>query len=628
MFCGLLINAQLKPDSVYRDSIYTTDRDSIKGWAYLELAKSKMFSDPSLSQSYTDTAISFNSFSKHPGPIASINYVKGTLAHRNKKNDEAFEYLHLAREAYRSLGNKKQEQATEYRLGSVHLDDGNSTKANYCFNKALQLAESLQDSLLIANSLNALGVIQRRAGDMESAKPYYQRALDIYKAKQNIEGQSTCIMNLAIIAKTLKDYDTAITLYDEALSLKPNNDRLKAYIYGNLSSVYNAKKDFTKSINYAEKALALRRKTSNNTELFNSLISLSINYYKINSLSDARRYIEEAKTYVGENYNSLYQLTKTEADIIGKEGNFKEAFKLLEKSYEYKDSVYHIEKAEQIDKLNIEFETERKESEISRLQLEEELNDTQISNQQKLLGGAVAGISLLTFLLYRLFSQNKRIQSQKNIISNSLNDKEVLLKEIHHRVKNNLQVISSLLSIQSRKTKDETAKEALNESKSRVHSMALIHQNLYKGNNNSGIQVDAYINNLCRDLLHSFGEHSGRVNIDLNIEPLFLDIDTLIPLGLIVNELVTNALKYAFPNDRQGVITVSLAEKDDVLQLNVADNGVGLSDHQSKMGYSGFGHSLIKAFKHKLDCDVNIESDEGTSVTLVIKTYKIVEASV
>ncbi len=255
------------------------------------------------------------------------------------------------------------------------------------------------------------------------------------------------------------------------------------------------------------------------------------------------------------------------------------------------------------------------------------MKNTQINRQKTIIGIGISALVGLGLLIFRLSKQNRTISDQKNSIKQALDDKELLLKEIHHRVKNNLQVISSLLAIQSRKTRDVTAKEALDESKSRVHSMALIHQNLYKGNNSSGVKADQYIHSLCQDLLRSFGENN-RVDITTDIQALLLDIETIIPLGLIINELVTNALKYAFPDERTGLINVSLKQNERVLELIVSDNGIGLPDSETMVSRDGFGHSLINAFKKKLDCTFEFVNMSGTTVRLYIKDYKIIDQGV
>lgn len=208
------------------------------------------------------------------------------------------------------------------------------------------------------------------------------------------------------------------------------------------------------------------------------------------------------------------------------------------------------------------------------------------------------------------------------MITQSLADKEILLKEIHHRVKNNLQFVLSLLSLQSRQTEDQTAHAALKEGQNRIKSMAVIHQNLYQEDNLTGIEVKDYFERLATGLFNSYNISPDRIRLNTEIQDVHLDVDTFIPLGLIVNELVSNSLKHAFgPND-QGIITVSLKELGDQLELCVSDDGFGMPDQDSLDLQKSFGFRLINAFIPKLDASLIINGQEGTEVKLEIKKYE------
>jgi len=158
-------------------------------------------------------------------------------------------------------------------------------------------------------------------------------------------------------------------------------------------------------------------------------------------------------------------------------------------------------------------------------------------------------ISTAAILLIGLLYRN---QKQKKLISIQNDEKDILLREIHHRVKNNLQVISSLLGIQSRSIKDVQAKQAIHEGRARVHSMSLIHQNLYKKDNLTGVDMRVYLNKLSTDLINTYNLSEGQIEIEKDIDELILDVEYVVPIGLIINELISNALKYAFPDQQNG----------------------------------------------------------------------------
>jgi len=174
----------------------------------------------------------------------------------------------------------------------------------------------------------------------------------------------------------------------------------------------------------------------------------------------------------------------------------------------------------------------------------------------------------------RDITQRKQAEDR---LQSSLREKEVLLREVHHRVKNNLQVIQSLISLQTRQIKDEQAVEMCKESQRRIRAMALVHERLYQSTDLSRIEFADYLRSLVIHLFHSMLSDTNRITLTMDLEPVQLNINTAIPCGLIVNELVSNALKHAFPGEKSGSITVSIHKaEDDEYRLGVMDNGIGL----------------------------------------------------
>jgi two-component sensor histidine kinase len=234
---------------------------------------------------------------------------------------------------------------------------------------------------------------------------------------------------------------------------------------------------------------------------------------------------------------------------------------------------------------------------------------------------AGAGLLLLTGLV--ILFQYRR-QKQKNlVIQKQADDLQVLMKEIHHRVKNNLQVISSLLDLQSLTITDNEASEAVKEGKNRVQSMALIHQNLYSEGNIKGIRTRDYINNLLQNLCGSYNIRKGHLLINTDIDDLNLDVDTMIPLGLMLNELVSNSLKYAFRDLNTGELNVVLKDQKDHLFLKVSDNGKGFPATVNTQETKSFGMKMIRAFAQKLKARLRIYNNEGAVVELQITKYNL-----
>jgi two-component sensor histidine kinase len=197
----------------------------------------------------------------------------------------------------------------------------------------------------------------------------------------------------------------------------------------------------------------------------------------------------------------------------------------------------------------------------------------------------------------------------------ALTEKESLLKEIHHRVKNNLQIISSLLRLQSGQIDNAIAKAALRDMQNRVRSMALIHEHLYRSDNLASVDLATYLRSLCQQLFRALVTAPGTIQLHLDLAPVRLEIDQAIPCGLLVNELVTNALKHAFPIGRSGVLRVELqplAERP-ALRLRVADDGVGLPSTFDPNNLTTLGLKLVSDLSRQIGGRLEIGGGSGTA---------------
>lgn len=219
-----------------------------------------------------------------------------------------------------------------------------------------------------------------------------------------------------------------------------------------------------------------------------------------------------------------------------------------------------------------------------------------------------------------------KIKEADNQIKASLKEKELLLKEIHHRVKNNLQIISSLLSLQSSYVKDAKALNMFTESQNRVKSMALIHERLYQSKDFSRVDFGDYIGKLSGNLAHSYGINPGTVRLSIDAANISLGIDTAIPCGLIINELLTNALKYAFPGGRQGEIRITLHDENPGEKgryiLVVADNGVGLPSGFDPQNATTLGLQLVTLLVDQLNGTLAVNRESGTEFVITFSEAK------
>ncbi len=244
---------------------------------------------------------------------------------------------------------------------------------------------------------------------------------------------------------------------------------------------------------------------------------------------------------------------------------------------------------------------------------------TEERRSEKMLWLGLISLAILGGLVTYLY----RKQGQKNtIIRKQSAELAVLNREIHHRVKNNLQVISSMLDLQSQTLPDERAKAVIKEAILRVQSMAFIHQNLYQDEAVNIVNMNDYIKILCAHLFDTYNIRADKIQLHAEIEDLKLHTDTAVPLGLILNELISNALKYAFRGREAGNIWVVLAKNEEELLLQVKDDGVGLAPDFHPENTSSFGYEIIQAFAQKLKARLNIDGSQGADIRLLITKYK------
>ncbi len=239
------------------------------------------------------------------------------------------------------------------------------------------------------------------------------------------------------------------------------------------------------------------------------------------------------------------------------------------------------------------------------LRLDGSIVDTEVAAQTCTFNGRPA-----VQVFVRDITERKKTDE---IIKASLNEKEILLKEIHHRVKNNLQVISSLLNIQSGYVQDKAAQELFKESQNRVKSMALIHEKLYQSSDFARVDFASYIRSLTSYLFQSYAVAAKGLTLLTDIDDVHLGIDTSIPCGLMVNELVSNALKHAFPNGHGGEVRVSLKEQEGQrITLSVGDNGVGFPEDLDFRNVPSLGLQLISTLVGQLQGTIELKRDKGT----------------
>ena len=532
--------------------------------------------------------------------------------------DSAIHYYIKAQELAEEIGYRKGIAISTFNIGVVYYYSGQMEKAIDNYLEAEKSYLEIDDQRNLGVLYNNLGLIYKNTKKYDLAKDFYLKSLTIKRERGDVNGIMNTLTNLSTIYQFLENYEQAKVASDEVLGIAKEQNNSGAYLAEliNLGKIYIATDDQSRALSLYEEAAGMLDEDSPfifKTEVFHQLSNF---YVDQKELVKAKKYLDLVENLVAEDQLDVqmnhYLTFSRYHKATGQNSN---AYTTLQKAFDIRESIFDNEVLEKTTELEQLYEKEKREAEIARLNAEQDLNTLTIEKSQQERNVLIA-ISILVVMLAVLFFVLFR-QKRKSLL-----EREILLKEIHHRVKNNLQIISSLLNLQAGSLDDEVAIDAVKEGQNRVKSMALIHENLYKNDNLSGIEVDDYIKNLTDTLYHSFGVDTERIKTELSIEKLKLDIDTLIPLGLILNELVSNSLKYAFPNG-EGILSLTLHKNSDALELQLKDNGPGLDEEKLESGNS-YGWKMVKSLSRKLKADVLINNEEGTEISMKIKNYKLV----
>lgn len=422
------------------------------------------------------------------------------------------------------------------------------------------------------------------------------------------------------IAKTKeyeKYYDTAFLAYTNAVALIDRSGKGQKSIsklYNNISQVYNEYwKDYKKALEYLFKAEALNTQNHNLSGLSFNYGNISLAYTKLGqpamSLIYARKMLETARLLerperIRNAYNSMYA-------SFAAAGRFDSALYYYKQADVLDDSLNNVAKTNEVIDLQTKYESRKKELEIGRLNAESLAKNKQIV----ILVSALVIFALLSACMVWLYH---RVRKQRQQITNQSKKLEIMMKELHHRVKNNLQIVSSLLSLQTYKVQDEEAVLVLKESQQRVQAMSFIHQRLYKTESLTAVNMKEYLTDLAESLVSSYGFNRDDFDLYVMVEKEMLDIDKALPIGLIINELVTNALKYAYSNGNRPALHITLKEEDTKLVCTIKDNGIGINEQQWKQKKNSFGKQLITALCKQLRAQQSLVVDEGTQFTITI----------
>jgi two-component system, sensor histidine kinase PdtaS len=495
-------------------------------------------------------------------------------------------------------------------LSEIFYQLGKFDSAFIYADKAFRSAEKLNLStdMYMAQFKKTASLIRlKKIGEAEQELVFFEQNKNHFQDANLLIRYQTLLGNYYLAKK--KENDSKLH-YDSALAILKRNafPELLIIVYNDMATAYFEQGDITKAYDCYKKynrQLSLFYTGDNITKLANleGLVILEASKDEIKHLNNENKLKALLLAHEQDLRKNLALQNLLADSILKKEKLLNDA---LARGNNYKQEKLNDEK-----KLS---------SSVTR---EYHLQKETLANERRLRISLLSGLGLLIALGSIIFFMYRRQRTKNMIIQKQADDLQTLMKEIHHRVKNNLQVISSLLDLQSLSIKDKHAAGAVKEGKLRVQSMALIHQNLYIEGNIKGILMEDYIKNLVENLFHSYNIQKNKIRLVTDIDYLNLDVDTVIPLGLIVNELINNSLKYAFKGKEQGEIYVALKENKKHLELQVKDNGCGFPPDWKRMQSNSFGYKLINAFAQKLKARIDIYNDGGACISMNISRYKL-----
>jgi two-component sensor histidine kinase len=562
-----------------------------------------------------------------------FNY--GNYHYYNSKLDSSLYYLELSEENL----NEQQEllKASIYmtKSGILRMSGDISASINLMFNtqRILDKIDSKELSaknILVFNKQkltlsNTLGNFYNQMEEYEKAITYYDDGYTIAKESGLNIIAGVFITNKGDIFLKTEKYQEALDFFEEGKLLKTKEKvppRTIANSDLNIGIALSKLQRYEEALQYLNEVVLFYEDQKINSKLSESLAYRGDTYLDLKEYDKAKEDCEKSKKIAAEN-NIVDVVAQSCHCLYLAYKNLDNAPKALLNHEIYaqtNDSIFNATNIKKQTQLEMDYEFS-KEEELKNIELQAQQKESRLYSYLALAG------FLLTLLLGFFFYKNKRknnlLAKQKILLEASIDEKNALLKETHHRVKNSFQIVSSLLYLQSENMQDKEAQLAIKEAQNRVRSMVLIHQKLYNKDQLVGINTKEYIEDLTQDIFESHQFTKLPINYSLEVTPMILDIETITPIGLILNELITNVLKHAFDEvDTQSKIHIAFEEQGKNLLLKVSDNGKGMA---AEIKEKSFGIKLIKALSKKLKATLIYGGAEpqGTLATLEITRFKV-----
>lgn len=578
---------------------------------------------PCMLQAQQADSLAATVYTKIPDTSKIVNLSLALNLYAANDIDKAAQMAHMADSIAKLVPQVFYQGRAVLMQGLVLYFRNDAEAAIAAFTKALRLFEQSGNVFYQGRTLNNIASAYRLREKPKETEIFYLKALQLFRQVKQEDWIANVAFNLGIVQIDLKELDSAETHIKTAYQYfsKTNNETFIVRCLNELGNIRLLQKEYKEALGFFSQAYDLLKETDDQIMLGAVASGMGETYLAMKQYAAAEKYLLNSYALFRqmEQLDYTKQVLASLTQLYEAKGDFRLAFQYQHEFIRIKDSLFNQEKDQRMLETIKKYELDIKEAQLKAQDaVIQQKKIEQILYVTGLL--LLSGLVMVLLFYYRQKQASNRALAEKNeIIGKALQEKEVLLKEIHHRVKNNLQVISSLLNLQSKNIIDENALAAIRDGRDRVKSMALIHQNLYRDDDLTSVDVRDYIDKLTQSLFHSYNINKERVNLTTHIDELQLDVDVVVPLGLILNELISNALKYAFEQvENGGLLRVSLTREFDQLVLQVQDNGRGLPESLNMDKPASMGYQLIKSLTQKLKATISIEGNNGTLAKMII----------
>lgn len=539
----------------------------------------------------------------------------GVLHYQMGSLDSCLYYYDEAYKLYQNLYDTAMMSILEINLGSIYKQKGLYEKSLEYLLRASRQLERFEPANNLASCYNSIGSVYSKIGESGSALDFHYKALAVRKKLNIGNAVSASYNNIGNVYLTLNRFDSALVNFQKALEIKRELKDIggESIVLNNIGELMIKTGKLEDAEKLLKQALAIRVATKDKIGELSTRSNLGNLYILKGDLLEAEeelRLIEQMAFSLGL-LDQLKEIYELQVRLNQKRGNLDKALHYSQRLLVVKDSLLNREKAQILTEMQTRYESLKKEDRIALLEKEGLLQAVELERKQIWIQSMALAIGLILIIGVLIYYNFHTVRKNKVHI-------ELLLKELHHRVKNNLQILSSLLSLQSQQLTDDLAIKAVKSSESRINAMALIHRKLYTVDQNRTVDIKEYITELIQYLVYSYGYHEKNFKLDLAIREINIDVDKAIPLGLILNELISNAFKHAYENQPNPRLVVNL-EYPDSHELNICikDNGAGLPEVDEKERKT-FGMKIVSTLIKELKGSLNVKCENGTTYDLHI----------